>query len=86
MGNKKKDEIAVSTEAKNRQIRILLSPLQDAQVKDIRLQTGRGEAETIRRAIDFYMECQQAKGLYVPSPAATPAWIAEKRLAAVDQH
>jgi hypothetical protein len=84
MANEKKGAQEAPGEAKNRQIRILLSPLQDAQVKDIRLQTGRGEAETIRRAIDFYMEYQQSNGLYIPSPAATPAWIAEKRLAAAD--
>ncbi len=80
MGRRKNGEIEVSQEAKTRQIRVFLTPIQDAQLTDMRLQWGIQEAETIRRAIDFYLADMQAKQLYIPSPEATPVAIAAKRL------
>lgn len=80
MGRRKSGEIEVSQEAKTRQIRVFLTPIQDAQLTDMRLQWGNQEAETIRRAIDFYLQDMQTRQTYIPSPNATPVAIAAKRL------
>lgn len=85
MGRRKQGEVEVSEEAKNRQIRIFLTPVQDAQLTDIRKQWGVTEAETVRRAIDAYLQELQTKELYIPSPGATPSAIAAKRIREIEE-
>lgn len=85
MGRRKQGEVEVSEDAKNRQIRIFLTPVQSAQLEDIRMQWGITEAETARRAIDFYLQDMQTKQIYIPSPGATPQAIAAKRIKQIEE-